>query len=158
MDDGRRETTNADLAEQVAARLAGRRIACAESCTGGRVTGELAGVTGASSWLRGGVVAYQAYVKRAVLGVTAPSVFSAEAAAQMAAGVGRLLDAEVAVATTGVLGDEPEDGMAPCTVLVATLADGEVRVITCRVAGESPEERCSSAVAAALRGVLDHLS
>jgi nicotinamide-nucleotide amidase len=146
------------LAEEVAERLAGRAIACAESCTAGRVAAALAAVTGASSWLRGGVVAYQTEVKQAVLGVTAPSVFTPEAVAQMVTGVHRLMDADVAVATTGVLGDEPEDGMAPCTVLIATAAGGELRVATCHVDGDTPDERSTSAVVAALRAVLDHLA
>jgi nicotinamide-nucleotide amidase len=39
-----------------------------------------------------------------------------------------MFESDVAVATTGVAGDEPEDGVAPGTVFVATAVDGTVSV------------------------------
>ncbi len=48
-----------DLANRVAALLEGRMIGTAESCTVGRVAEVLACVDNASTFLRGGVVAYQ---------------------------------------------------------------------------------------------------
>jgi nicotinamide mononucleotide (NMN) deamidase PncC len=76
----------------------------------------------------------------------------------MADGAARLLDADVVVATTGVLGDTPEEGVAPGTVMVATRVDGDIRVGTCHVDGDTPDERCAAAVAAALRALADHLT
>jgi nicotinamide-nucleotide amidase len=151
------ETDAATLAGQLVEHLNGRRVACAESCTAGQVCAELASVGGASEWLQGGLVAYRVATKRKLLGVSAPSVFTEQAAGEMAAGVGRLLDADVAVSTTGVLGDEPEDGAAPGTVIVGTLVDGDVRAVTCHVGGCAPDERCAAAVATALRLLLEHL-
>src|SRR3954464_6252989 len=95
-----------EVARRVAELLAGRTIATAESCTAGRVAEVLACVEQATDFLRGGLVAYQDEVKRGLLGVTARSVLTAEAAEQMASGVARLLDADVTVSTTGVAGDE----------------------------------------------------
>jgi nicotinamide-nucleotide amidase len=148
----------AELADRVAATLDGRLVACAESCTAGRVSASLAGVGGASNWLRGGLVAYQAETKRSVLHVTAPSVFSEQAAIEMVRGAARLFGAQVAVATTGVLGDEPEEGLPPGTLMVGTMVDGDVRAITRVVCGRDPEERCQTAVGTALSVLLDHLS
>jgi nicotinamide mononucleotide (NMN) deamidase PncC len=58
-------------------------------------------------------VAYQAETKRSLLHVTAPSVLSEQAATEMARGAADLFAARVAVATTGVLGDEPEEDSHP---------------------------------------------
>jgi nicotinamide-nucleotide amidase len=138
-----------DVAAAVAERLAGRSVACAESCTAGRVSAAFAAVGGASEWFRGGIVAYQDTVKRELLGVRARSVFTAEAAAEMAWGVASLLEADIAVATTGVLGDEPEDGTPPGTVYIATLVNGSAEVTERHFDGDA-EEQCAEAVDAAL--------
>ena len=96
------------LASRVAELLDGRTIATAESCTAGRLAEVLATVERATDFFRGGIVAYQEWVKRDLLGVTASSVLTPEAAAQMAIGAARLMRAEVAVSTTGVAGgDDP---------------------------------------------------
>jgi nicotinamide-nucleotide amidase len=144
------------LAEQIAERLGGRAVACAESCTAGRIAVAFASVEGASAWFRGGVVAYQTAVKRQLLDVAAPSVLSATAAAEMASGVAARLSAPVAVATTGVAGDEPEEGVPPGTVFLATLVDGDVRTLVCHFEGDA-DTVCDAGAAAALRALLDHL-
>jgi nicotinamide-nucleotide amidase len=146
-----------ELARRVAELLAGRSIATAESCTAGRVAEVLAGVEKASEFLRGGLVAYQDEVKRDLLGVDAESVLSAEAAAQMALGVARLLGADVTVATTGVAGDETEEGTPPGTVYIATCVGRDVTTTTHRFDG-SPEEVCDQARHQALQDLLAAMS
>jgi nicotinamide-nucleotide amidase len=136
--------------------LGGRRLACAESCTAGRVAAELARIGDAASWFTGSLVAYDTAVKRELLGVRAGSVVTGEAAAEMARGVASLLHAEVAVGTTGVLGSDPVDGVEPGTVFVATWVEGDVRTREHRVDGD-PDERCGAAAGAACRQLLDHL-
>jgi nicotinamide-nucleotide amidase len=97
-------------------RARGLTLATAESCTGGMVATRLTGVPGASDVFRGSVVAYANDVKEAGLGVSAELIaehgaVSAEVAAAMAAGARVRLDADVAVAVTGVagpLGGTPE--------------------------------------------------
>ena len=148
------------LARRVAALLNGRTIATAESCTAGRVAESLAGVEGASDFLRGGVVAYQEGVKRDVLGISAESVLTAQAAEEMVIGVARLLDADVAVSTTGVAGNEPEEGTPPGTVHIGIKVHDAVASTTYQFHG-SPAEVCDRARHQALLDLvcaLDHSS
>lgn len=133
-----------DVARRVVELLRGRTVATAESCTAGRVAEVLASVERASEFLRGGLVAYQERIKRELLQVTAASVLSTDAAEQMAAGAASLLGADVAVSTTGVAGDEDEDGSPPGTVYIGISVDGAVSSRTHHFDG-SPEEVCEQA-------------
>ena len=145
------------LARRVAELLDGRSIATAESCTAGRVAEVLACVEHATDWLRGGVVAYQDEVKRALLGVTAESVLTEQAALEMATGACRLFDADVAVSTTGVAGDDEIEGTPPGTVYIATAVAGRTDVAVHRFDG-SPEEVCEAARRQALLDLVGALT
>jgi nicotinamide-nucleotide amidase len=92
-----------------ACRKRGVTLAAAESCTGGLVAARLTSVAGSSDVFRGGVVAYSDDVKRAELGVPAELIarhgaVSAEVAGALATGARERLDADVAVAVTGIAG------------------------------------------------------
>ncbi|WP_229054221.1 CinA family protein [Aeromicrobium sp. Leaf350] len=108
----------------------GLTVATAESLTGGAVCSELVSVPGASLVVRGGVVAYAADVKRAVLGVPqdlidAVGTVDARVARAMAEGVRSRLGADVGLATTGNAGPDPSEGKPVGRVHVATaMADG----------------------------------
>ena len=145
-----------EKAAAIASMLGGRSLSCAESCTAGRVSEAFAGVVGASDWLRGGLVAYQLEIKRRYLGVRAPSMFSEQCAAEMALGAAKLFDADVAVATTGVVGADPEDGVAPGTVFIATFVSGEIVTRTHRF-GVIGEDACERATDQALDDLLAQL-
>jgi nicotinamide-nucleotide amidase len=87
----------------------GLRIATAESCTGGLVAAKLTSVPGSSESFVGSVVAYADEVKRSELAVPEEllaehGAVSAEVAAAMAEGARVRLDADVAVAVTGIAG------------------------------------------------------
>ena len=102
----------------------GETLAVAESLTGGLVAAELAAVPGASKAFRGSVTAYATDLKRDVLGVDAAlldrrGAVDPQVAAQMAAGVRKVLGADWGIATTGVAGPEPQDGQPVGTVFVA---------------------------------------
>jgi nicotinamide-nucleotide amidase len=146
-----------DLAQRVATLLGDRTIATAESCTAGRVAETMACVEKATEFLRGGLVAYQDTIKRRLLGVTAESVLTTAAAEEMAAGVAALLEADVTVATTGVAGDEEQDGTPPGTVYIATSVDGVVSSKVHRFDG-SPEEVCDHARRQALLDLVDAMT
>lgn len=85
------------------------RLATAESCTGGLVAARLTDIPGASDVYVGGIVAYSDDVKRKQLAVPAETLqtygaVSMETVAAMAAGVRRALNADIAVAVTGIAG------------------------------------------------------
>ena len=95
-------------------------VGTAESLTGGLVAAAIIDVPGASSSMRGGVIAYDMRVKRELLGVdgdllAAHGAVHADVARQMSEGVRRALrvdgrDADVGLATTGIAGPESPDG------------------------------------------------
>lgn len=114
-------------------------VATAESVTAGRIACHLACIPEAATFLRGGLVAYQEEVKRGLLGVQADSIYTPRAAGEMAAGVAELLGASIAVATSGVAGDAPVDGVPPGTVFIGLSVDGEVRSFTYRFDGDPTE-------------------
>lgn len=102
----------------------GLTLGLAESVTGGLVASRLVSVPGASAWFRGAVVAYDAGLKRALLGVPDGSVVSAGAALAMARGARRVLGADVGVGVTGVAGPSTQEGVAVGTVFCAISGPG----------------------------------
>ncbi|WP_245866723.1 CinA family protein [Serinibacter salmoneus] len=115
-------------------------IATAESLTAGLVVDALVRVPGASAVVRGGVAAYHAEVKTNVLGVPAEviarrGVTSREVALAMAHGVVALTASDVGIATTGVAGPGPEQGVPAGTVTVAAVTPAGQWVRSWRVAG-----------------------
>lgn len=125
-------------------------VAVAESLTAGLVTDALVRVPGASAVLRGGVTAYAADVKVGVLGVPGDlvardGVVTGHVARAMARGACALLHADVGIATTGVAGPGPADGVPTGTVVLAVVwPDGEA-TRTWRLAGPRPALRASAA-------------
>jgi nicotinamide-nucleotide amidase len=120
-------TLGADEAAAKAIALLAERgltLATAESLTGGLVAAALTSVPGASAVLRGGIVAYAADVKAALLSVPRDlldrvGTVHAEVALAMASGVRDRLGASVGIGTTGVAGPEPVDGHPVGTVHIA---------------------------------------
>lgn len=142
-------------ASAVLARLAARgwTASVAESLTGGQLAAALVDVPGASAWFRGGVVAYATDVKHEVLGVDADLLASvgavdAEVARQMAQGVRARLGADVGVATTGVAGPDPQDGMPVGTVYVAVATPEGVWAARHRFDGDRSAIRAAATEAA----------
>ena len=131
----------ADLAAAVAreAEEQGLTVGVAESLTGGTIACTLAAAPNASSWFRGGLVAYAPEVKFEVLGVPPGPVVSEVCARAMADGAARLLGADVTVAVTGVGGPGQEEGKPPGTVWLAVVAPGGAQVELCRFEGEPAE-------------------
>jgi len=87
----------------------GRKLATAESCTGGLVAAALTEIAGSSDVLDRGFVTYSNEAKQAMLGVPAATLkrygaVSAETAAAMAKGALKHSLADIAVAITGIAG------------------------------------------------------
>ncbi len=104
-----------------------KKIATAESCTAGLLSGKLTDVPGVSQVFECGIAAYSPEIKRQVLGVPeaileAKGTVCPEVAAAMAAGARRVGGADIGIGITGVAGPEPSEGKEVGTVYVA-LAD-----------------------------------
>ena len=90
-------------------RAAGRRIAVAESCTGGLVAAAITEIPGSSDVLLGGIVTYSNESKHALLKVSNDvldtfGAVSVATAWSMAQGALEATNADIAVAITGVAG------------------------------------------------------
>jgi len=101
----------AALAEAVLAhhRRAGRKLATAESCTGGMIAAALTDIAGSSDVFERGFVVYSNEAKTELLGVPAELVMrhgavSAEVAAAMALGALEHSRADIALSVTGIAG------------------------------------------------------
>ncbi|MDO3637571.1 competence/damage-inducible protein A [Mycolicibacterium arseniciresistens] len=132
----------------VADRLAGRRIATAESCTAGLLAARLTERPGSSAHVAGGVVAYANAAKTEVLGVDpqlieAHGAVSEPVAVAMADGALRRFAADTAVAITGIAG--PGGGTAEKPVgtvcFCIRLADGRTVTRTLRLPGNRSDIR-----------------
>jgi nicotinamide-nucleotide amidase len=93
----------------------GRKVATAESCTGGLIAGALTEISGSSAVLDRGFVTYSNEAKVAMLGVetatlVAHGAVSRQTAIEMAQGAISHSAADFAVAVTGIAG--PSGGSA----------------------------------------------
>ena len=127
----------AEILNQLESR--GFKLAIAESLTGGLLSAEFVSVAGASKVLLGSIVAYQTTLKHELLGVSRALLenqgpVDPEVAAQMASGVRTKLanktntdeNLVIGIATTGVAGPDPQDGVAVGTVYVALSGPGAI--------------------------------
>jgi nicotinamide-nucleotide amidase len=133
---------------QVARLLAGRRIALAESCTGGLLAGRLTDRPGSSDYVTGGVVAYSNEAKTALLGVPKELIdeygaVSAQVARAMADGARERFGADIGVAITGVAGPGggTEEKPVGFVCFCLTTSDGQVRAMSPVLPGERSDVR-----------------
>jgi nicotinamide-nucleotide amidase len=105
------------LSERVGQKLlaAGRRLATAESCTGGWVAKACTDIAGSSRWFECGFVTYSNAAKVRDIGVSEQTLashgaVSEETVREMAAGALRVSGADIAVAISGIAG--PDGGTA----------------------------------------------
>ena len=127
-------------------------IGTAESLTGGLVCAALTSVPGASTVVRGAVVAYASEVKADVLGVDRDLLAREGAvcepvAAQLADGIRRVLGCAVGVSTTGVAGPDPADGQPVGTVFVGASGPWGILVEELALTGDRDQIRSASVLA-----------
>lgn len=104
-------------------------LVTAESITAGGLSSAITAIEGSSQIFLGAIVAYQNDVKAEVLGIDEAvmaehTVYSQEVAQAMALAVRSKFGATWAIATTGVAGPGPSDGVPSGTVWIAI--DGPV--------------------------------
>ncbi|MGA0866449.1 MAG: CinA family protein [Candidatus Nanopelagicaceae bacterium] len=105
-------------------RRRGETVAVAESITGGAIASAFTEIPGASEIFLGGVVAYGNDAKVNLLGIApelieSEGVVSREVASAMAIGARQRFQATWGIATTGVAGPGPHDGIAAGEVWIA---------------------------------------
>ncbi len=101
-------------------------ISVAESCTGGNIASFFSSIAGASTWFRGGIVAYTSYSKNALLKISEDlikknGIVSKEISFAMAKQIKDALNTDIAIATTGNLGPTKEPGNAPIGEIWVTI-------------------------------------
>lgn len=123
----------------VLARLLSERgwtMGTAESMTGGLVAAALTSSPGSSSYVKGGIVAYDPALKAKLLGVTdIETVVDVPTALEMATGGRELLEADVVVSVTGSAGPEPLE-KPPGTIIIAVATPEDVRARELRMPGD----------------------
>lgn len=127
-------------------------LACAESLTAGLVAATVADTPGASKVLLGGIVAYAAEVKTALLDVPAQLVarvgtVDPAVAVAMAEGVRRRLGSTWGLSTTGVAGPGPSEGKPAGTVHVAVAGPSGTVTRALELNGTRAEIRAASVAA-----------
>ncbi|MGX1810850.1 CinA family protein [Nocardia sp. NPDC055321] len=147
-----------EYAKQIAAaaQSSRRTVAIAESLTCGKLSSALGAAPDSAQWLRGAVVAYSAEVKHQVLQVPDVPVVSETAARAMSTGVRALLNADIAVAVTGVGGPDPQGSEPAGSVWIAIDSANGQSARHEQFDGE-PEEVLRQTVQVALEMLLDAL-
>jgi len=104
-------TTEEPFEKVIAGLLTGNRktLATAESCTGGKIAQMITSIPGSSAYFKGSVIAYSNEIKTSVLGVPLELInkygaVSREVVESMAENARQLMNADYAVATSGIAG------------------------------------------------------
>jgi nicotinamide-nucleotide amidase len=141
--------------DQVAALLAGHRIATGESCTGGMLAARLTDRAGSSAYVAGGVVVYSNEAKSSMLGVDPDLIervgaVSTEVAEALANGAIARFDADVGVGITGVAGPDGGTEEKPVGLVCFSVAErgGERITRSVRLPGNRADIRDRSTTVA----------
>ena len=148
------------LSCDVIAALNGRRLATAESCTGGGIGAALTAVPGSSAVYVGGIISYTNDVKQRLLGVPeqileSDGAVSAAVAEAMAVGARAALNADIVVSATGLAGPGGDDFGNPVGTVFIGYSDESCTVSKkFHFSGDRDAVR-QQAVRAALEMILD---
>ncbi len=141
----------AELVAELRAR--GQTVATAESLTAGLLSATIAGVPGASTVLRGGLIVYATDLKHALAGVGEATLIAhgpvaASTAEQLAAGARTRCVAHYGLGLTGVAGPDPQDGIAVGTVFLGIAGVDGTEVIRLQLSGDRWQIRLGAVRAA----------
>jgi nicotinamide-nucleotide amidase len=147
-----------------ALRVAGLKLATAESCTGGLIAAACTTVAGSSDWFERGFVTYSNEAKTEMLGVAATLIaahgaVSREVARAMADGALARSRADLAVAVTGIAGPGGATPGKPVgTVWLAVALRGrDTRAELLQLAGDRTSVRAQT-VQIALQRLAQHVA
>lgn len=107
-----------------------KKVAVAESCTGGLLAGRITEISGSSQIFVCGVVAYANNIKISVLKVKSETLaqygaVSEQTAIEMAEGVRLLAGADIGIGITGIAGPTGGTPEKPCGLVYVALSDGK---------------------------------
>jgi len=129
----------------------GKKIATAESCTGGWIAQIITEVPGSSAWFDRGFVTYSNAAKMQMLGVKPETLekygaVSAQTATEMVIGALAHSDADCAIAVTGIAG--PDGGTAEKSVGTVFIAwaykNQDARVVKRQLTGNRHQIRAQT--------------
>ena len=115
-------------------------LATAESCTAGSIASVITAIPGSSRFYKGGIVAYSDEVKTNLLGVNPETLaskgaVSEETVIEMVKGAMKSMNADCAVATSGIAGPTGGTPDKPVGTVWIAAAKGE-KVITMKASGD----------------------
>jgi nicotinamide-nucleotide amidase len=131
----------------------GETLAVAESLTGGLLAASIVDISGASRVFRGGLVVYATDLKASLGGVDATLLdergpVDPDVAAALADGARRRCGADWGIATTGVAGPDPQNGIEPGTAYVAVAGPDRADVVRLDLTGGRAAIRAATVAAA----------
>lgn len=139
-----------------------KTISTAESCTSGRIASYLTSVPGASSYFRGGLVAYSDDLKTSMLKVDAnliaeKTAVCEEVVRQMVIGANEMFGSDYSIAVSGFAGPggpDPKTGIRVGTIWIA--AGNADNLMTMKLTeDEGREHNIQKAVAAAMHMLVE---
>jgi len=139
------ETLPSVVARSLSAQKA--TLAVAESCTGGLLAAMLTDLAGASSYFRGGIVAYSNEVKRDILKVSPETLeihgaVSEDTAREMAIGVRNVMSSTYGLSVTGIAGPSGGSQLKPVGLVYGGIATpSDVYVYEMRIRGSREQIR-----------------
>ncbi len=157
------------ICKEVAEKLAGQLISngytmvTAESCTGGLIGAVLTSLPGSSAWFRGGIIAYDNSVKTALLGVPENTLqmhgaVSEQTVSAMAEGAAKKLNADCAVAVSGIAGPDGGTSEKPVgLVCIGVFCRGQVKTFSEQFSGGREEVR-EKTVVKSLRCLIESMN
>ena len=149
-----------NLCCDVLARLKGKTLVTAESCTGGGIGAALTAISGSSAVYKGGIISYTNWVKHHFLNVSQDvldtlGAVSAPVAEAMAKGARENLQADVAVSITGLAGPGGDEFGNPVGTVFVGYADAKKVVSRHYVFAGDRDTVRNQAAEAALRLILE---
>lgn len=143
-------------------RLEGKTLVTAESITGGGIGAALTAIPGSSAVYKGGIICYTNWVKENVLKVPGEileefGAVSRPVAGYMAAGARRCLEADYAVAVTGLAGPGGDEYDNPVGTVCIGFDGPDGGAVEKFVFSGDREAVRRQTVEAALKMVLEHI-
>lgn len=129
----------------------GKTVAVAESCTGGLISKKITDISGASAVFGYGVTTYSNDAKMQILGVKRETLeefgaVSEQTAGEMAVGMRRLANSDIAISVTGIAGPKSDNTNKPVGMVCFGVAtSGGVFTKTCYFNGTRTQIRNQSA-------------